>query len=157
MHLLPYPPAYDYLTMVSWSVNMEMYGFPHAAGPELDRLALGPTETLNVFERALVDGFIATEARVHVITGALKASGHINSSWDGNQWDGEIDFARYPGIFELARGDSPSMYHPEGDHYFFKESGPEFERAVRQAVWEFVGGDGEAPSGDLGPFSGGAG
>jgi len=34
--------------------------------------------------------------------GYLKASGHPESHFDGEEWTGEIDFARHPGIFELA-------------------------------------------------------
>lgn len=136
---------------------MSMYGYPHAAGPELDRLARGPAgETIAEMEAALVAGYVATEARVHRITGFLQASGHPTSSFDGDRWDGEIDYARHPGIFELARGDAPTAHHPEGGHYFFSESGPEFERRVRQAVWDFVtGGGSDAPAGELGPYSGG--
>lgn len=136
----------------------EQYGFPNAAGPELDRLVKGPGgETVMAMESALAAGYIATEVRVHVITGFLKASGHPSSTFDGERWEGEIDFARYPGIFELARGNTPTLNHPEGGHYFFDPAGPEFEARVRQAVWDFVTGGtgGHAPSGDLGPWSGG--
>lgn len=137
---------------------MELYGFPRAAGPELDRLAAGPAgETVLAMEGALAAAYVATETRVHVITGALRASGHPSSTFDGELWEGEIDFARYPGIYELARGNSPTQNHPEGGHYFFDPGGPAFEAAVRQAVWDFVtdGGGGAAPAGDLGPWSGG--
>lgn len=141
-----------------WSVTVELYGFPHAAGPELDRLAAGPAgSTLLEMEAALASAYMVTEARVHVITGHLKASGHPSSSFDGEEWTGEIDFARYPGIYELARGNRPTRNHPEGGHYFFDPGGPDFERAVRQAVWDFVTDDagGAAPAGDLGEYSGG--
>lgn len=143
---------------VSWHLTMELYGFPHAAGPELDRLAAGPgPATLGAMESALVAGYLVTAQRVHVITGYLKASGHPESSYDGDQWTGEIDFAHYPGIYELARGNTPTRYHPSGGHYFFDPGGPDFERAVREAVWDFVtdGHGGAAPSGSLGPWSGG--
>jgi hypothetical protein len=146
------------VTDFSWRVEQRMYGFPHAAGDELGRLAHGPAgPTLLAMEAALAAGYITTEGRVHVITGFLKASGHPSSSFNGTEWEGEIDFARYPGIFELARGNSPTQNHPEGGHYFFDPGGPEFEAGVRQAVWDFVtdGGGGAAPSGDLGPWSGG--
>lgn len=136
----------------------ELYGFMHAAGPELDRLAAGPGgETVLRMEAALAAGYITTEARVHVITGYLKASGQPSSSFDGELWEGTIDFARYPGIFELARGNSPTMNHPEGGHYFFDPGGPEFLREVRRAVWDFTtgGNAGDAPSGSLHPWSGG--
>jgi hypothetical protein len=128
------------------------------AGDELDRLARGPdSRTLAAMESALLTGFTMAEERVHVITGLLKASGHPQSSFDLFTWRGEMDFARIPGIFELARGDEPSRDHPEGEHYFMKHGGPLFERGVRQAVWDWVtdGKGGKAPSGGLGPYSGG--
>jgi hypothetical protein len=142
---------------VSWRIEQELNGFPHAAGDELDRLAFGPAGlTLVEMEAALIAGYIATEAQVHVETGFLKSSGHPSSSFDGARWEGEIGFARYPGIFELARGNAPTKNHPEGGHYFFDESGPEFERRVRQAVWDFVTSSStDAPPGDLDPWSGG--
>lgn len=132
------------------------------AGGELDRLARGPDmRTLAAMETALLTGYTMTEAKVHVITGALKASGHPQSRYDQFVWSGEIDFARMPGIFELARGDSPTKYHRLGGHYFFGPpgtgGGPVFERGVRQAFWDWVTNwkGGVAPSGGLGPRSGG--
>lgn len=129
------------------------------AGNELDRLARGPdARTITAMEAALMDGFSITEARVHVITGALKASGHPWSSFEGDVWTGEIDYDRYPGIFELARGDAPTKHHPEpGLHYFFDPAGWFFEKHVRQAFWDWVTGykGGEAPSGGLPWKSGG--
>jgi hypothetical protein len=128
------------------------------AGEELDRLARGPgAKTVGEWEGALLAGYAASESRVHVITGALKASGHPSSSFGGDSWEGTINFARDPGIFELARGDTPTRYH-DGGHYFFDPGGPEFEHAVRQALWDWVtdGKGGPAPSGGLGPYSGGS-
>ena len=64
--------------------------------------------------------------------------------------------ARYPGIFELARGNRPTKYHPAGGHYFFGPGGQDFEREVRQTIWEWVtGGETPAPSEGLGWKSGG--
>lgn len=143
--------------MTVFTTSVELYG-PHGAGFELDRLIKGPVgETVLKMEAALLEGYAASEARAHVITGALKASGHPQSTFDGVTWDGEIDFIADPGIFELARGNQPTANHPEGGHYFFDPGGPLFLRGVRQAVWDFVtdGLGGEAPSGDLGPWSGG--
>lgn len=138
--------------------DVRMYGFPHAAGPELDRLADGPGPvTLADMEGALAAGTAITIGRAHVITGKLKASVHPESNWTGEIWEGTISAVRYPGIFELWRGDTPTLNHPEGQHYFFDPGGPGFERAVRQAVWGWVTDHtgGPAPSGDLGPWSGG--
>jgi len=137
--------------------TVELYG-PRGAGFELDRLAEGPgNETVLRMEAALAAGNTMTEARAHVITGGLKASIHPESHFDGETWEGTIDAARYPGIFELARGNTPTLNHPEGGHYFFDPGGPEFLHEVREAVWEWVtrGHGGAAPSGHLGPFSGG--
>jgi hypothetical protein len=131
---------------------------PHGAGTELDRLRDGPgPATLARFEMALLTAYVTSETRVHVITGHLKASGHPSSHYDGDQWHGEVDFARYPGVFELARGNAPTANHPEGGHYFFDPGGPEFLREVRQAMYDYVTHDmgGSAPVGDLGPYSGG--
>lgn len=137
--------------------EVELYG-PKGAGFELDRLAEGPTgETVMRMEAALAEATVVTEGRIHVITGGLKASLHPSSSFDGDSWEGTLSAARHPGIFELARGNAPTMNHPEGGHYFYDPGGPDFERDVRRAVWDWVTSDhgGEAPSGDLHPWSGG--
>jgi hypothetical protein len=137
---------------VYWEVFLD------GAGDELDRLSKGPDmRTITAMEAALLEGFTITEGRVHVITGALKASGHPDSSFGEDTWEGVINFAHYPGIFELARANSPTRYHPMGGHYFFDPGGPIFEKKVRQAVWDWVTDykGGEAPPGDLGPYSGG--
>jgi len=129
-----------------------------SAGQELDRLARGPDmDTIARMESALLEGFTITEARVHVITGELKASGHPSSHHDQFTWEGTIAFAGHPGIFELARGNTPTEHHPMGGHYFFDPGGPIFEKKVRQAVWDWVTDHrgGEAPTGGLGPWSGG--
>ena len=131
---------------------------PHGAGLELGRLAAGPGPvTIGVMEGALAAATATTEARVHVITGYLKSTVHPESSYTGEQWEGTIEAARHPGIFELARGNMPTKYHPDGGHYFFDPGGPEFEHAVRQAIWDWVtdGEGGPAPAGELGPWSGG--
>jgi hypothetical protein len=129
------------------------------AGDELDRLAHGPdTRTIAAMEAALLTGFTITEGRVHVITGALLASGHPVSEHDADTWTGVINYDRYPGIFELARGDAPTRYHPApGRHYFFDPGGHVFLKGVRQAFWDWVTDykGGEAPDGGLPWKSGG--
>jgi hypothetical protein len=128
------------------------------AGAELDRLAKGPAgETVLRMEAALLAGYSASEAKVHVITGYLKSTLHPQSSFSGDTWSGTIAAARRPGIFELARGNRPTKYHPGGQHYFLGPGGQDFERAVREAVWDWVtGGEGgQAPSEGLGWKSGG--
>jgi len=115
---------------------------------ELDRLARGPGagETTFRLEAILVSAFAATQERVHVMTGVLKASGHPTSGFDGETWTGEIGFARHPGIFELARGDQPTLNHPEGGHYFL---GPAYDtdEPVKQAILGFLGVEGEESAG----------
>jgi hypothetical protein len=127
------------------------------AGDELDRLIAGPAPALPLFESALMTGFAKSLFQAHVITGKLRGSGHLSSSFDGATWEGQIGFARYPGIFELARGNRPSRHHPDGRHYFFDGAGPDFERAVREGAWWWVtdGRGGSAPSEGLTWKSGG--
>jgi hypothetical protein len=130
----------------------------NGAGDELDRLARGPdARTIASMEAALLLGYTLAEAKVHIITGHLAMSGHPMSAFDTVTWTGEIDFARFPGIYELARGDSPTKYHPAGGHYFFNPGGHEFEKGVRQAFWDWVTDykGGPAPDGGLPWASGG--
>jgi hypothetical protein len=87
---------------------------------ELDRLIRGPSgETTLRLESVLARSYAATQFQVHVMTGKLKASGHPESSFTGDVWTGTLVYDRHPGIFELARGDSPTLNHPEGGHFFF--------------------------------------
>jgi hypothetical protein len=113
-----------------------------AATAELDRLSRGadPAE----FEEALVSGVGAVSAKVHVITTRLRTSGHSESEFSGGRWEGTIGFARDPGIFELARGDSPTANHPEGGHFFMNPGGEQFCEQVRQSLIHYVtGGEGD--------------
>jgi hypothetical protein len=127
------------------------------AADELDRLAKGPdSEAIGRMETGLMAGFSLSDAKVHEITGYLKSTGHPESHYAGGEWYGVMSWARYPGIFELARANTPSRNHPEGGHYFMDEGGPLFLREVRHAIWDWItGGDLPAPSLGLGPFSGG--
>ena len=130
----------------------------NGAGAELDRLAAGPgAATIARFEGALMAGYMASAAKVHVITGYLKSTLHPSSEFSGDTWTGTISAARHPGIFELARGNMPTKNHPGGGHYFFGPGGQDFEREVRQAIWDWVtdGDGGPAPSEGLGWKSGG--
>lgn len=70
-------------------------------------------------ELALAEAFEASQLIVHVLSGDLKASGTPHTSFTGSEWSGGIDYARHPGIFELALGDQPSIMHPEGQHGAF--------------------------------------
>jgi hypothetical protein len=89
------------------------------AGAELERLQHPPTMAL---EGVLLTTFAMTEARVHVETGALKASGHPTSSFGGDVWEGTLSFDRYPGIYELARGPHRTVHQGgPGSHFFFDD------------------------------------
>jgi hypothetical protein len=105
---------------------------------ELDRLAKGPDPMR--FESALTSGLATADAKVHVLTGRLRESGHALSEYDDGRWTGTISFARHPGIFELARGDSPTMNHPEGGHFFLNPGGDEFVKGVYDALDDYVSG-----------------
>lgn len=147
------------MVAVTWSV--ELYANEHGAGWELDRLAKGPAgPTVFSMESSLAAHTIAVENRTHVITGYLKGTIHATSAFDGATWEGTIAGARYPGIYELARGDMPTKEHPApGHHNFFGPYGPQFEKDVRNSVWDFVTDNtgGAAPPGDLTFFAGGRG
>ena len=86
--------------------------------------------------------FADTQTRVHVETGVLKASGTKRSHNTETVWTGEIEYLRHPGVFELARGDAPTLFHPEGGHDFFSglpalaESMPEHIDEVFKAAFD---------------------
>lgn len=83
--------------------------------------AAGPIDfkVISKFEKTFHSSFLAVRGRTHVDTGYLRFSGITRTHFDGDEWSGEIAFARNPGIFELARGDTPTYTHPEGGHFFF--------------------------------------
>ena len=87
------------------------------AGAELERLQHPPFMEL---EGVLAATFAITEARVHVISGKLLASGHPTSEAAGDVWTGTLNYDRYPGIYELARGPKMTRHHGGfGDSHFF--------------------------------------
>lgn len=82
-------------------------------------------ETTVELEALLRAAFLETQARTHIITGSLKASGKTASDFDGDVWTGTITYGgalwRTPApgppndpvdyaIYEMVRG---------GDHDFF--------------------------------------
>lgn len=109
---------------------------------ELDRLTRLPSaHTKELLDDVLHAGFKATQAEVHVITGALKASGKEESSVNkvAEVWEGEITYGT-PGdggpvdyaIYEKARGGGSS-----GDHDFMrplKALDPAFRAAMKKAM-----------------------
>lgn len=99
-------------TIKGWIANLE-----EAAGPHY--------KTTVQLEALLRAAFLNTQARTHIITGSLKASGKTDSDFDGDVWTGTITYGGAlwktpaPGppndpvdyaIYEMARG---------GDHDFF--------------------------------------
>jgi hypothetical protein len=85
------------------------------------------------FEKEFALCYAAVQDGVHEITGYLKSSGVPRTHYDGNTWEGEIEFDAHPGIFELWRGNTPTANHPEGGHGFFDKVEPflaNFERHV---------------------------
>jgi hypothetical protein len=106
---------------------------------ELHRLAFGTASIVPEFESILATSYAATQAQVHVITGLLKASGHPTSQFDGETWEGVIHYARRPGIFELARGNQPTLNHPDGAHFFF-DAAYHTADAYERAFEDFLGG-----------------
>lgn len=98
------------------------------------KLAKGPTwKDTGRLEKTFAAAYAAVSDGVHVITGKLKGSGVPRTGFDGETWWGEMEYDRYPGIFELARGDQPTLNHPEGEHGFFDNVTPflgQFERNV---------------------------
>ena len=89
-----------------------------AVDVELTRLQHPPVDKL---EGVLATTFAITEARVHVLTGHLKASGHPSSSYVPGIWTGTLSYDRDPGIFELARGPKRTRHHGglADSHFFF--------------------------------------
>lgn len=111
---------------------------------ELTRLSSPPAEAYAKLEGILLSSFAATQAHVHVITGFLKASGHPSSEVSGDEWSGTLSYARYPGIYELARGDKPTQNHPEGGHFFFDppEGDDAYRHMYEQVMLDWLGATG---------------
>jgi hypothetical protein len=94
-------------------------------------------KAIGKLEQVLADAYEASQAIVHVITGDLKMSGVPHTSYSGSEWSGGIDYARHPGIFELALGNTPSIDHPEGQHGAFLEEAVEpFSHKIGDIVEE---------------------
>lgn len=89
---------------------------------EVVRVGRPSFQTVGRLEAILRRGFLDTQARVHVDTGHLKASGTTESDFDGLTWEGAIYYG-VPGdahwwrdpsatyaIFEMARGGSHNFF-----------------------------------------------
>ncbi len=112
---------------------------------ELDRLSRMPTmEATSLLNTALSFSFALTEAAVHVETGALKASGRMETNKQSieSQWTGEITYGDEQAvdyaIYEQRRdihwvGPSDS----KGDHNFLRPLdavGPVYVAAILEAL-----------------------
>lgn len=93
---------------------------------DFKKLATHGTRTrgLKRVDRLFYAAFAATQSKVHVETGRLQESGRADTHYLFDMWIGEIQYRRNPGIFELARGDTPTLTHPTGGHHFFNAVEP---------------------------------
>jgi hypothetical protein len=100
------------------SMTMRADGLAEAR-KELQRLSRPPMKTIAELETVAAQGFAATQAATHIITGSLKISGKLATDFDGRMWDMQVTYGgsatgavfdpvRYA-IYERARG---------GDHDF---------------------------------------
>lgn len=79
-------------------------------------------KTTGKLETVLASAYATTQARVHIITGRLKASGRTASDFTGKVWSGEVRYGgpkstpAYYGIYEMHRkGVKPGL----GPHDFY--------------------------------------
>ena len=112
---------------------------------ELDRLSRMPDgETKRALNGVLDAGFAATQAAVHVETGARKASGKKSSSrnratheWQGEISYGDAQFVDYA-IYEKRRGVHwAGASSARGDHDFMRPLealGPAFVAAILKGL-----------------------
>lgn len=103
---------------------------------EIDRVGNPGFQVVGEFESILRAAFLDTQARAHVLTGWMKASGTTESDFDGLTWEGAIyygvpgdaNWAQDPdatyAVFEMARG---------GDHNFYAGL-PAFHDAYVDAI-----------------------
>lgn len=99
--------------MADVSVHVELKTNWRSILSELDRLERAPKKAAMYLDGVLHSGFAATQASVHVITGSLKSSGKASTTFDGNDWEGEISYGGASlgvnnpvtyAIYEKARG-----------------------------------------------------
>lgn len=103
----------------------------------LSNIADAPDRAKAALDEVLGMAFEDTQAKTHVITGSLKASGKMEVSVDGDEWKGTITYGGASGgpinpvnyaIYEMARG---------GAHDFFGDF-PVYEELMEQAVAEVI-------------------
>jgi hypothetical protein len=80
--------------------------------------------------------FAQTQGIVHVISGRLKASGYTEDDFDGEKWEGTINYGgssgspAYYGIYELNRGGT----RPDGTPHDFFSGLSAFDKAFQEAI-----------------------
>ena len=103
------------------SVQYHVTGLKEAR-KEMQRLAAPPLKTIGELEKVAGQGFAATQAATHIITGSLKISGKLKTDFDGNTWDMQVTYGgeahgavfdpvRYA-IYERARGGEHDFMAP---------------------------------------------
>jgi hypothetical protein len=93
--------------------------------------------------------FQEVQAAVHVITGSLKGSGRTDTDYAEGVWKAEMVFGGpapgYPhgnvgyALAELARGNAPTLNHPEGGHYYY-EPAYDMPELIIPVIEEWLGG-----------------
>lgn len=115
--------------------------FSHSIKHEIEyaknKLGKPGFKLVGALEAVLKAAFLDTQARTHVITGSLKASGTTSSDFDGDDWHGQIKYGGAStgpnnpvdyAIYEMARG---------GDHDFFGNL-PAFEPQFEAAIAKYL-------------------
>jgi hypothetical protein len=115
---------------------------------EIRQFAGVPTfRVIRGLELVLRSAFVDTQAKTHVISGSLKASGHSASEYENDEWSGAIGYGGPPVSVPVpASGYSPSATAPKdpvdyaiyemargGHHDFFRDLvlfEPLFEQAI---------------------------
>lgn len=91
-------------------------------------------DTIIRLESILSTAFAATQAKVHVITGRLRASGRISSSITDGHWSGEITYGG-PGT-----GVEYAWYEERrGGHHDYMEPAEGLDDAFAEAILRTVG------------------
>ena len=108
---------------------------------ELDRLERLPDHrTKTLLDAVLQKGFRQTQAAVHVLTGALKASGRAESEIHRTPgvWEGEITYgSRDVGPVDYAIYEVNKEADEHGDHDFMRPLGtldPDFRAAILEVL-----------------------
>ncbi len=151
--------------MANRRIHIETNGM-HKMERDFEKASIpGKAPSTRKLGNLLTAAYAATQSKVHIDTGYLKASGRKSEHHVGDVWMGEIEFARHPGIFELARGDKPTgtdtiitrpgkkatkrqiartlqTSHPTGGHHFFNGVEPfieQMDEVVHDMFYDWFG------------------